>query len=496
MKIFNATINSACSVIACSLVSLSVAAVAAGQSQALGAVEQGQRQSPPPPLPQRPLQLPRPITYELPNGLKVLLLEDHRVPFVTYELGIKCGEAQDPKDLPGLASVTADMLTEGTDKHSSKEIASIIDSIGGALHGDATADFTLVTGSVLSKNQPQLLSMLSDIIQHPTFPEDELKLERANMLEELKMKRSNPSFLADERFQKVVFGEHPYAVVAATPESIEHFDRATLTQFHKTHYLPNDTTLVIVGDFQADKLKKLIAEDFGNWQRGTLPGPIEAKAPARTERTIYLVDRPGSVQSSLRMGNIALKKTDPDYYAAVVANQILGGSPMSRLFLNIREQKGYTYGAYSGFVMHVQPGAFNASAEVRTPVTAPALKEFLYELNRIRTTSPTSEEMANAKNYVVGSFQSGFETQSDIGRRLLDCQLYDLPSDYLSTYAEKILAVTPEQVQKIAQKYMDLNDLAIVVVGDGKQIEPALRSFAPVEVYDQNGKLLRTDSQT
>jgi zinc protease len=497
VKLFNAIVGrSACTALICSLFSLSVVAAGAGTGEALGAVESAHKQTPPPPLPPRPLKLPQPVTYKLSNGLTVLLMEDHRVPFVTVELGIKCGDAQDPKDIAGLASVTADMLTEGTDKYSSKQIASTVDSMGGALHGSADADFTLVTGSVLSKNQAQLLDMLADVVEHPSFPEDELKLEKANLLQELQMKRSNANFLAEERFSKVIFGDHPYAVVSATPQSVEKFDRDLLSQFHKTYYLPNASTLVVVGDFDTAKLKTVIEQKFGDWKSGSLPAATQASAPQRSGCTIYLVDRPGSVQSSLRLGNLALKKTDPDYYNAIVANQILGGSPMSRLFLNIREQKGYTYGAYSGFIMRVQPGSFNASAEVRTPVTGPSLKEFLYELNRIRTTSPTPQEMTAGKNFLVGTFQSGFETQANIAQRLLDCQLYDLPKDYLSTYSSKIMAVTPEDVQRIAQKYMDLKNLAIVVVGDCKTIEPELRTFAPVEVYDVNGKLLRTDSKS
>ncbi|HEY9791566.1 MAG TPA: pitrilysin family protein, partial [Candidatus Obscuribacterales bacterium] len=451
------------------------------------------KQSPPPAQPPRPLQLPKPTTYKMTNGMTVVMLEDHRVPFVTFQLGIKSGDSCDPTTMPGLASVTADMLSEGTSTRTGKEIATEIDRIGGAVRAQTDPDFTIVAGSGLSKHSDSLFGIAADMTQHPNFPEREFKLEKTNLLQELTMKRTNPGFLANERFHKVVFGNHPYATISPTPESVEKMTRQDLVNFHNTHYLPNLATLVVVGDFHTDKLKNLIDKDFGGWTSEQAPSMVSASCPQLSCRTICLVDRPGSVQSTVKIGNLGITKNDPDYFAVMVANQILGGSANSRLFLNIREQKGYTYGAYSQFAPHIEPGYFTAGAEVRTPVTAPALKEFLYELGRIRTTPVSTSELTNAKNYLIGTFQSGFETQANISQRLLEQHLYNLPADYLQTYTDKVEAVQPEDVKRVANKDIDFDHLAITVVGDAKQIETDLRSFGPVEVYDQSGKLVRHD---
>jgi zinc protease len=449
----------------------------------------------PPTLPQpRALQMPNPIVFSLPNGLKVELLEDHRVPFVTAQLGIKSGSVFDPKDKIGLASLTAEMLTEGTTTRNSKQLADEVDFLGAALKGGADADYMMVSGSVLSKYKDRFLNALSDVVLNPTFPEDELALAKTNILQELTVRRSRPSFLLEERFHKVIFGDHPYSVVAPTPESVNAITRADLESFHKEHFVPNESVLVVVGDFNPDEMKALIEKSFGTWKEGKLPAPDIANPPTLKGQKIYLVDRPGSVQSSLKLGNLAIKKTDPDYFAAIVANQILGGAAFSRLFLNIREQKGYTYGAYSGFAPRKEPGAFAAQAEVRTPVTGESLQEFLYEIQKLRNVKATDKELDAAKRYITGNFQLGLETQGGLAQRLLEQELYELPENYLETYTSKVMAVTPEDVRRVARDHMDLNDLAIVIVGDASKIKKELEYFAPLEVYDTTGKVV-TESQ-
>lgn len=450
----------------------------------------------PPASEPRPLTLPKPISYKLPNGLAVALLEDHRVPFVTFQLGIRVGDKNDPKNYEGLATMTADLLTEGTKTRTSKQIAEQIDEIGAAMKGAADADFTVLSGSALSEHQNQFFDIIADVLLNPTFPEEELKLKKTNMIQSLTLQRTNPDFLGSERFSKVVFGSHPYSVVSPTPESVSRLTRQDLIDFHAKQYLPNVSTLVVVGDFDTEKMKQLIATKFGDWKSGTAPATTLEQPPQIKGTKIYLIDRPGSVQSNVKVGNLGIRKNDPDYFATMVANQILGGSANSRLFLNIREQKGYTYGAYSGFSARKEPGDFSAGAAVRTPVTAPSLLEFLYELNRIRTLPVTETELDSAKKYLVGSFQLGFETQGAIAARLSEQQMYDLPEDYLETYTSKVLAVKPEDVRRVAHKLIDYDNLVITVVGDAKQIEPELRYFFPVEVYDTAGKMVRSDKPT
>jgi len=445
----------------------------------------------------RPFKLTAITSYTLPNGLTVQLLPDHRVPFITAAMGVNAGSILDSKQLLGLAGMTADMLTEGTKTLTSKQIADEIDFLGGAIGAAANHDYAIINASALSKYSPRLLEILSDVILHPSFPDDELKLKKTNLIQELSIKRSEPEFLLEERFNKVAFGEHPYAVVAPTEETVTAMTTDKLQKFHDQYYLPNQSYLVVVGDFDLAKMKELIEEKFGRgWIKNDTTATTLPAMPKQKARIIYLVDRPGSVQSSIKLGNISIKKTDTDYFPFLVANQILGGAANSRLFLNIREQKGYTYGAYSGIGARKEPGAFAAEAEVRTDVTAPALEEFLYELDRLRKIKVSSKELEQAKSYLAGSFQLGLETQSGLATRLLERKLYALPNDYLETYVDKIMAITPEQVRQVARKHIDLNNLVICIVGDANKIKPDLQYFTYVDVYDMAGKQLNATRES
>ena len=361
-----------------------------------------------------------------------------------------------------LADVTADMLTEGTVNRSSRQIAGDIDFIGGGLKASSDSDFTLLSGSCLSKYNDKLMDLMTDVLLHPSFPVEELDLKKTNLIEELAMKRSEPEFLVEERYNKALFGSHPYGAVAPTPASVKSITREDLVKFHAAHYLPNESVMVVIGDFDQAKMKDLIKAKFvSGWNKGTLPVVKLPALPKQQGRHIYLVNRPDSVQSNLRLGNIAISKTDPDYFPMVMANEILGGATQARLFLNIREQKGYTYGAYSNLAARRLPGSFTAEAEVRTEVTAPSLQEFLYELDRIRNVKVTDKELKDAKSYVIGSFQLGLETQAGLAQRLLESKLYDLPADYLQTYTDKIMAVTPEVIRQVARKMIDLDNIVI-----------------------------------
>ncbi|MBC7998641.1 MAG: insulinase family protein [Leptolyngbya sp.] len=467
-----------------------VAVSAAEESKDAQSASEAWRKKAPEVATPRPFKLPKIESYKLTNGLSVQLVEDHRYPFVTCALGIKVGSYSDPANLNGVAAITADMLTQGTKKRTSKEIADEVDFIGGAVKAGADSDFTIISSSALSKYTDRLLDSFQDVLFNPTFPQAEFDLKKANLIQELAMKRSNPDFLLEERFAKVVFGEHPYASISPTPESVKAIKRTDLESFHKANYLPNEAALVIVGDFDSLKLKPMIAKQFGElWKPGRITRAEGAAVPTRTEQKIYLVDRPGSVQSNIKLGNIAIKRTDPDYYALSLANQILGGAANSRLFLNLREQKSFTYGAYSGVSARHEPGSFGAEASVRTEVTAPSLQEFFYELSRLRNIKVADKEITDAKKYMTGSFQLGLETQGGFAQRLLEGQLYDLPRDYLETYTDKIMAVSADDIRNAARKHIDLGHIAITVVGDAKTIKPELQNFGTVEVYDVSGKV-------
>jgi len=331
---------------------------------------------------------------------------------------------------------------------------------------------------------------MSKVVLEPSFPQDELALKKSNLIQALAIKRGEPEFLAEERFANIVYGNgNPYAVVAPTENSIDKIERNDLIAYHQSHYVPNKAVLVVVGDFKTDEMLKDIESKFGAWKPAELAEAVVPDAPKQTGKHIYLVDRPGSVQTSFKVGNIGIKRNSPDYFPMLVANQILGGSANARLFLNIREAKGFTYGAYSRLAPKKQSGAFYAQANVRTDVTNPSLLEFLYETEKLRTTRPKNEEMDIARNYLAGSFQLGLETQGGLAQRLLEVKLFDLPADYIETYADKVMAVTPEEVRKASAKLIDSSNIVICAVGDGKKIKEDLEMFAPVTVFDAEGSL-------
>jgi zinc protease len=439
--------------------------------------------------PPRPFTLPKIESYKLANGLEIQLVEDHRFPIISANLGFRSGSAADPPDELGISDMTADMLTEGTANRTSRDIATEVDFIGGGLTAACDYDYTVLSGSALSPYKDRLFNLMAEVLLKPSFPESELSLKKVNLIQELTIKRGDPDFLVEERFNKTVYGSHPYSVVAPTEAAINKISRKDLQAWHDTHYQPNRSVLIVIGDFQPDKIKAEIESKFGAWKALDVHLADQPSPPKQEGRRIYLVDRPGSVQTSIKVGNLGIKRNDPDYFPMVVMNQILGGAAHARLFLNIREAKGFTYGAYSRVAARKNAGSFFATANVRTDVTNPSLQEFLYELDRIRTTKVTDEEIKSAKNYLAGSFQLGLETQGGLAQRLLEAKLYDLPDNYLETYAEKITQVNVDDVRKAAGRLIDSNNLVIAVVGDGKKIEKDLELFAPVTIYDAQGKL-------
>lgn len=467
---------------------IALATVSALPTSSIAADDENWRATRPKLPPPKSFKLPAVKTYKLDNGLKIQFVEDHRYPYVTVFLGLKTGTVDNSTEKP-VAELTASMLDEGTKTKKSKEIAEATDFIGGSISASADYDFTIMNGSCLSNYTDTLFSLMSDVLLHPSFPEDELKVAKSNWIQSLTIRRSDSNYLLDERFRKVVFGDHPYGALAPKPEVINSIAQADLKKFHEANYLPNDSLLIVLGDFDDKKMEELVKSAFGSWAQGERKSKELPVVSQQKERRVYLVDRPDSTQSAVAIGNLGIKKKDPDYFAVKVMNQILGGSANSRLFLNIREQKGYTYGAYSSVSARIHPDAFSAGASVRTEVTEPAIKEFLFELERIGNSAVTKEELDDAKKYLTGQFQLGLETQSGLAQRLLEVGLFDMDDKYLESYTDKYMAVTIEDVQRVAKKIIHSNDLVITVVGDANKIKPGLEHFGKVELYDLNGDL-------
>jgi len=435
----------------------------------------------------RPLKLPSISDTKLPNGLLVRIVEDHRFPLVNIRLAFPFGTTSDPADLPGLAASTASLLDEGTAGRSSSQIANELASIGGGLSAAATVDSVIVFGSSLSEFVPRLVALMADTSLHPSFPESEVALRKENLSQELAQNRAQPSWLARERFAKEIYGSSPYAVVSATEASIAKLTRESIASFHKRMFVPAGAVLVVVGDVKAEAALKEIASAFGSWKGEAVARPAFPDPPARTARGILLVDRPGSVQSDITVGTLGIRRKDPLYFPALMLDGIVGGGAASRLFLIVREEKGYAYDAHSELRSRQTSGDWAAVTQVRTEVTKPALEEVLRQLERMKTETVSEAELTAQKNYAVGIFTLQVERAQTLAGLLADQKIFDLPADDLETYVAKINAVTPDDVRKVAARFCDTSRAAIVVVGDATKIRGDLAPMGPLSVFDTEG---------
>jgi zinc protease len=443
----------------------------------------------PPPLPARPIKLPTANETVLPNGLTVIVAEDSRLPLISYRLAFRTGDAHDPADLPGLMDMLTGLLTEGTESRTSREIADEVARLGATLQAGANSDYTTVAASSLTIFGDKVLELLADVALRPVFPTSEVELVKQNTKESLKQQRAQPTFLASEMVARVMFGEHPYHVTSPTPESIDATTRERLIEFHRSTFIPNNAVLFVAGDVRQDSILQQVENLFGGWQPGNVTSDQFPAPPQRTSRTAYIVDRPGSAQANIVISNAGIKRTSPDYFPLLLMHTVLGANASSRLFMNLREDKGYTYGAYSSLDARRTAGTFRATAEVRTPVASDSLKEFFYELGRIRNEPVSEKEMADAKSYLTGVFPLRLETQEGLVDQLLQIKMFGLPHDYLEAYRNQIQAVTIEQVQEVAQKYVRPDEAAVVIVGDGAQLLEQVKPYTgDIEFYSTAGK--------
>src|SRR6201988_1587348 len=437
------------------------------------------------------VKLPRAEEAALKNGLQVVVLPMHKVPTFNMQLVVLSGGLADKTDYRGLSNFTAALLREGTSKRSSKDIAEQVDAIGATL--TATSGLSALTSVVstggLVENLDQTLDLFSDVVRNPTFPQAEVEKYKTRTLAQLQFQRTGPQFLAAETFQRAICGtSHPASLVAPPAASLKKLTSKDLAEFHSTYYRPNNAILAIVGDVTLKDIMPKIEKAFGDWQKGEVPATIIPPAPPQTESRIYLIDRPGSVQTVLQLGTLGIERTSPDYFAVLLADRVLGGGPSGRLFLNLREDKGYTYGAYSGFGGSKFRGTWISSSEVRTDVTEGAMKEFMYELNRLRDEKVPAEELENAKRAIVGSFALSLEQPQSLLQNIITQKLYNLPADYWDAYPQKVDAISADDVQRVAQKYIDLGHLQVVAVGDASKAREVLAKYGKVEVFDAEGK--------
>ena len=442
------------------------------------------------------VKLPRPQQAVLPNGLRVIVLEDRRVPRITLDLRIPgAGGYYDPADLPGLATVTADMMREGTTSRSSSQISEQLETIAASVTVGAppSAVEASVFGSSLTEHADKLLEIFADVLLNPSFPDQELERYKQRTRAMLIQQRSNPGFLGSERFASTIYGSHPAARVSIAPETLGKVTRQALADVHRSRFVPDHALLAVSGDISLAEARKLIGAHLSGWKRAGTPAPSVADPPPLGPTRVSFVARANSVQTNLMVGTQMIQRTDPDYDVLQVMNGVLGGGPTGRLFIILREEKGYTYGAYSGLVAGRWRGAWQASTSVRTEVTQEALRDLLAEIGRMRNEPVPEKEFNEKKRAMVGSFALSLENPQQMIGYYTEIWRNRLPADYWDKYPERIAAVTQAQVQAAAKKYLDPSRLHIVAVGEPAKIAEILKGFGPVEMYDADGKRVASD---
>lgn len=408
-----------------------------------------------------------PVRYIAPNGLTVLVLEQHALPILQIHALIKAGAAQDPPSKAGLANLVADLLDEGTRARSATQIAEQIDFVGGDLSMDVSADYTTVSASVLTKDTGLGFELLADVILNPSFPKKEFSRVRSQVLGEIQSEEEAPELVAEKAFNRLVFGTHPYRwPVNGTQESVKKITRQDVREFFRREYLPNQTILTIVGDIPPAQAAGLVAQRFGDWKPRTPSARRYQKPKRMTKPVSRLIDR-RLTQSTIVLGHMGISRTNPDFYAVRVMNYILGsGGFSSRLMDSIRDKQGLAYGVYSSFHANLMPGAFSVSLQTRNETTNRAIEQVVTEIKGMREKPVTIEELADAKAYLMGSFPRRLDTTGKLARVLSLVEFYGLGLNYFTDYPTWIEQVTGEDVLRVAKKYLHPDRYALIVVGD------------------------------
>jgi zinc protease len=431
---------------------------------------------------------PVPVQRQLANGMKVLYVRQPELPVVSAALVIRgAGTTEDPATLPGLASFTASMLDEGAAGKSALQIADALDLLGASLNPGASWDAATVNLYVLKKNFSAALGIMSDVVLRPDFNPADLQRVRDERITNLTRAKDEPTTIASNAFQSLVYGaRHPYGRFA-TVEATRTLDRDRVTAFHHAAYRPENATLILVGDVDPS-MQPMVEQAFGGWRAMGSASAMEGSLdpPTIGTTTIYLVDKPGAAQSEIRIGHPGVARNTPDYFALQVLNTLLGGAFTSRLNMNLRETHGWTYGARSGFAMRQGAGPFTAQAGVVTAATDSSLVEFFKELNRIRTEPIPADELDKAKRYVALGFPQQLETTQDVAGSLANLVTYGIDPAFLGTYVSGVMGVTADDVKRVADRYVRPGNAVVVVVGDRSKIEAGIRALnlGSVEVKD------------
>ena len=431
------------------------------------------------------INLPPSTRHTLGNGLTVILMEYRKVPVVDFRLIVRGGSVLDPPELEGVASISTSVMREGTETRSAADIAKAIDFVGGSLSVAAGADYCAANAEVLKKDVATGLDLFSDVILHPTFPEDEIELERNQRLANLEALKEDPSSVASIAFTKNVYGSHPYGRQSfGTKSSLDDLVRKDLVDFYRKVFVPDNAVLVVVGDFVSADMLTMITGAFGGWKKGEKP-EISVAEPAKVQgRKIVLINKPDATQTQMVFGNIGIDIKNPDYFAVQIANTIFGGGFTSRLVDELRVKRSLTYGAYSGFSSSLWGGSYSIATFTKNETIGETMDVVLDELKEYRTKGATAEELKKAQNYIAGSFSRSLQSPEALAARLTDIELYGFPKDHLETYIQRLKGVTLGDVQRVIQKYFLLDDLVVVLVTPAGETEPKVQKYGPVNVVE------------
>jgi zinc protease len=441
----------------------------------------------PKPGPAGKISFPKYFEKKYRNGFKIFVIENHQLPIVTMGFVLKNGAAYDG-DLPGLASVTCELLSKGTKTRSATKIAEEIDFVGGSLSQNVSWDAGQVFVSVLKAHLQKGFDILRDVVLNPTFPQKEAERVKTQRIAAIRQLKADPGYMADTTFSSVVFGTHPYGnTISGNEKSVNRMRRGDFSKFHNAYFTPDNSFLVFAGDISPKEAEKYVSGSFAKWKGVCKKSPLPPLPELPRDGHVFIANKQGAVQSSLRVGHRGIARSNPDYLKAFVMNTILGGYFSSRINMNLREAHGYTYGGRTDFDGRIIPGAFQASADVRNDVTAETIEEIVRELKRIRETLPSKDELTMVKNYLTGLFPIQLETPQQVAGRVIALELYDLPRNYYRDYRNNIGKVTPKDIREVARKYIDPDNLYVVLSGDARKIASKLKRFGRVEILEEDG---------
>ncbi|HTR25728.1 MAG TPA: pitrilysin family protein [Terriglobales bacterium] len=432
----------------------------------------------PPYGPLAPVRAPEVKTIQFENGLTVWIVSRSGFPKATVELVVRGGLAADPKDRPGIAEVLANAVTQGTKARTARQIAEQIQAAGGDLSASATRDGIIVSTSVLADEFTQALPVLADVAANASFPDNEVAIAKRNVNDSLRQNEADPTFLANRALAKEIFGDHPYSVVSPTHASIEQTTPTELRQEFARRFQPRQALLIVVGPLSASEAEGAVRKAFESWKAGQGSAVPETPKPEmKFVHSVFLVPRPGSVQTTLGLGFSGPRRRDPDYEAAQTANAVFGGMFGSRLTLNIREDKGYTYSPGSALRTYRQAGFFSTQADVRNAVTGASFNEMTYELNRMATVAPTETEMTQARRFLVGLLAIGLQSGAGLANQLTSYWVDGLPPEEIGKHSERLEKASPEEVAAAARKYFSAARATVTAVGEEKVVKQELEPF-------------------